>query len=60
MPDNEEMYKIWTPKFDGDAPPNWRDDMFVWKSPNGPKLDGAWNWFKGDEYNVPAEALATQ
>lgn len=58
---NTPEYVIWTPKFDGDAPPNWRGGM-AWGlnidgsdfSPNLTPL-----WVSGNTYTVPAEAIAT-
>ncbi len=58
-------FAIWTPKFDGDAPPNWKAGMArsfrrlhsdaEWHLITEPSSDDLW-WAK-NEYAVPHEAI---
>lgn len=51
-------YKIWEPKHDGHAPPNWREGMVWGFEGNPPKMCHADpSWFVDITYLVPAEAL---
>lgn len=49
-----DRYKIWKPKHDGHAPPNWKEGMAGAVDLNP---DCAPMWHEGSSYAVPAEAL---
>lgn len=56
MSDN---YAIWTPQYDGHAPPNWKEGMEWGSGLSGLDIDtvGTPHWAGGWLYQVPAEAL---
>lgn len=54
----QEPWAIWTPKFDGDAPPNVTNDMLVRVRPNGAWREASdFCWLLSLDYDVPSEAI---
>lgn len=56
-----DKYAIWTPKFDGDAPPNWKAGMGWGLNKDGSDFTPHFTpfWETGLNHTVPPEAIGT-